>query len=275
MKLKRPQPISRCLRKLFALLLATLLAVASGTTLAAETGHSGGHSGGGHAGGPGTTHGGGHDLIGHDSDHGDAGSQGSRGMRRGKGAGRHASSDIHQGGHDSGRRVENTIFRGGRPVWAREGILEVELGRLNMGRVPTLVLARALDEAALRYDPETMSTFYGLDAESAATLLESDYANVVRLDSPQQNLALYRDVMMDFPQPLLSGLQPASQLDLAAIYLGSAADKAIPITEESVIAINRILGLVPLEANDQAVLALKADTVRIGLATGHGPDSGH
>ena len=81
--------------------------------------------------------------------------------------------------------------------------------------------------------------------------------------------------MMDFPQPLLPGLQPASQLDLAAIYLGSAADKAIPITAESVIAINRILGLVPMEANEQAALALKADTVRIGLATGHGHDSGH
>ena len=30
-----------------------------------------------------------------------------------------------------------------------------------------------------------------------------------------------------------------------------------------------------MEANDRAVLALKADTVRIGLATGHEPDSGH
>jgi len=275
MEPKRPQPISRCLRKLFALLFATLLVAASGISLAAEAGHSGGHSGGGHAGGPGATHGGGHDVIGHDSDHGDSGSHGSRGMRRGKGAGRHGASDIHQGGHDSGRRVENTIFRGGRPVWAQEGIPEVELGRLNMGRAPAFVLARALDEAALRYDPETMSTFYGLDAESAAALLGSDYPNVVRLDSPQQNLALYRDVMMDFPQPLLPGLQPASQLDLAAIYLGSASDKAIPITAESVIAINRILGLVPMEANEQAALALKADTVRIGLATGHGHDSGH
>ncbi len=273
MKIQRPRSAVRRPRW-HALLLSTLLALACGMALAAESGHSGGPSRG-HAGGQGGTHGGSHDVITHDSDHGDSATHGQRRMRRGKDAGGRAASDIHHGGHDSGRRVENTIFRGGRPVWAQEGIPEVELGRLNMGRAPAFVLARALDEAALRYDPETMATFYGLDAESAAALLESDYASVIRLDSPQQNLALYRDVMMDFPQPLLPGLQPASQLDLAAIYLGSAADKAIPITEESVIAINRILGLVPLDAGDQAALALKADTVRIGLATGHGPDSGH
>jgi len=262
-------------RPLAAVLFLALCAGNGVDAYAAESGHSGGHTGGpptarGHVGGRGG-HDDGHDTTTHDSDHGSKGRHG--GGRGGAVSGR--GGGIHGGGHDSGRRVESIIFRGGRPVWAREGIPEVELGRLNMGRAPRFVLDRALDEAASRFDPATMAAFYSLDAEAAAGLLERDYANVARLDSPQQNLALYRDVMMDFPQPLLPGIRPVSQLDLAAIYLGSAADKGIPVTEESVIAINRILGLVPLDDGARATLAAKADGVRIGLATGHGPEGAH
>jgi len=257
-------------RRFIGLLLATVLAAATTITMTAEAGHSGGYTSGGHSGGSASSHGGSHDAITHDSDHADAGRHPGK-----SGGGRGGATGIHQGGHDSGRRVEEIIFRGRRPVWAQEGIPQVELGRLNMGRAPEFVLARSLDEAALRYDPETMAAFYSLDAEAAAALLESDYANVLRIDSPQQNLALYRDVMMAYPDPLLPGITPPSQLDLAAIYLGSAADKSIPITQDSVIAINRILGLVPLDPDAQATLASKADSVRTGLATGHGPTAEH
>jgi len=96
--------------------------------LGAATGHDGGSD----------MHGGEHDVVTHDSDHGGGG----RGGMGGQGGG-------HEG---SGRRLEDTLSRGGRPVWAQEGIPEVELGRLNMARAPAHVLMRALDEAVLRFD---------------------------------------------------------------------------------------------------------------------------
>lgn len=256
-------------RRLVGLLLVALLAAGSAVAVAAEPGHGGGTSGGG------SSHDGGHDVIDHD-DHGDASDHGGGHGGRGQfGGGRGGATGIHRGGHDSGRRVEETIFRGGLPVWAREGLPEVELGRLNMGRAPAFVLARALDEALLRYDAASMAAFYSLDAEAAAAQLASDYTGTARIESPQQNLALYRDVMMAYPQPLLPGITPPSQLDLAAIFLGSAADKGIAITPDSVLAINRILGLVPLDTATQTALANKADSVRIGLASGHGPEGSH
>jgi hypothetical protein len=67
----------------------------------------------------------------------------------------------------------------------------------------------------------------------------------------------------------------ASQLDLAAIFLGSASDKTIPISEDTVIALNRILGLVELGSEDLSTLANKAETVRESILIGHGPTEDH
>jgi hypothetical protein len=55
-----------------------------------------------------------------------------------------------------------------------------------------------------------------------------------------------------------------------AIIPGSAADKTMPITENTVIALDRILGLVDLNDADRATLAGKADTVRAAILAGHG-----
>ncbi|KPK09786.1 MAG: hypothetical protein AMJ68_11215 [Acidithiobacillales bacterium SG8_45] len=64
-------------------------------------------------------------------------------------------------------------------------------------------------------------------------------------------------------------MAPATTYDLAAIFLGSASDKNIPITDDTIIAINRILGLVEMEAGDISVLAAKAETLRTAILTGH------
>jgi hypothetical protein len=68
-----------------------------------------------------------------------------------------------------------TRDRGKRPVWAQEGLPEVELGRLNAARAPDHVLTRALGEAhtALAADPQA------------------------GVHSPPQNLALYWARNMD------------------------------------------------------------------------------
>jgi len=234
---------------------------------AAETGHSGGHSG---------SHGGGHDTshTDHDSDHGDDHGSGHASGSRGRGG-----YGIHRGGHGQnvarggGKAVEDRIFSGRRPVWAQEGIPDVELGRLNVSRAPGQVLARAEAEALATYQVE-MATLYNLDAGQAADLLAGSFREVVRYDSPLQNLALYKD-LMTFGVTRLADVQPASQLDLAAIFLGSASDKSIPVSEDSVIALNRILGLLELSPDDRATMAAKAEVVREAILAGHGPDIGH
>lgn len=252
-------------------LLLTLLVGPSDSALAAEGGHadtghgsSGGHAGlpRGHQGGRGGSldHADGHD---HETD---AGTSHTGGKGRG---GDHASADHtpRAGRGGGGHAVVVRVFGGQRPVWAREGIPPVELGRLNVARAPDHVLERAELEALSRFSPQ-MTSLYKLDAATAADRLRSDYSGTLRIDSPLQNLALYKDIMV-FGRSQLPGVQ-ADQLELAAIFLGSAADKTMPITEDTVIALNRILGLVDLNDADRAALTGKADTVRAAILAGHG-----
>lgn len=238
------------------------LLISANTAKAAEGGHSGGHSGGGHSSGG---HSDGHDS-GHEDDSHAGHTPGSKGKGRGH-SGRQGGSghDVARGG---GKAVENSIFRERRPVWAREGIPEVELGRLNVSRAPGHVLARAEAEALLNYSEE-MAALYNISADEAASLLQTNYRDIARFDSPLQNLALYKDLII-FGQSQLSGINPRSQIDLAAIFLGSASDKNIPVTEDTVIAVNRILGLIELAPDDRASLVSKADQVRSAILTGHG-----
>ena len=238
---------------------------------AAEPGHGGGHSGD-HSGG----RGGGHDA--HGDDHGDDhGSDHAVGVKGADNRGRRHGGANHDAARGGGKAVEDKVLRGRRPVWAREGIPEVELGRLNVSRAPGHVLGRAEGEALASYQPG-MRALYGLDAEQAAALLASSFSEVARYDSPLQNLALYKDVMTFGDTQLRSldpDLVPASQLDLAAIFLGSASDKTVPISEDTVTAVNRILGLVEMDPDERALLAGKAETVRQAILAGHGPVEAH
>ena len=228
---------------------------------AEESGHSSSHTGG-HSGG-----GGGHSSgdSGHDDTGGHAGGKGQKGWR----GGRSQSVDTVRGG----KAVEDQVLRGGGKPWAREGIPEVELGRLNVGRAPAHVLARA-EQEALATHSETMAALYNLSAEQAAALLQTQFDDVERFHSPLQNLALYKDIMT-FGTTQLPGVNPATQLDLAAIFLGSASDKTVPISEDTVTAINAILGLMEMKAGDRATLATKAEIVREAILVGHGDEPAH
>jgi len=246
-------------------ILATALSLAgyTSTTFAAESGssHTGGHGGSSHTGG----HSGGHDS-GHEEGEHEEGSGHTGGPKRyGSYIGHGPDNDV---GRDIGRSVEDRIFHsGGPPVWAREGIPEVELGRLNVGRAPGFVLARAEDKALEEFN-QNMAALYNLTAEQAAALLHTNYDESERIHSPVQNLALYKDVMI-FGKTQLPGVNPASIYDLAAIFLGSASDKNIPITNDTIIAINRILGLVEMSESDITTLATKAEAVRVSILAGH------
>lgn len=274
--------------------------VSASSAFAEEGGSSGGQGGKGYRGGRGEKGGsGGHESESADGvdvdeshDHEDGEDHGSKGKGRG-GSGGHAEGE--DGGHDdeghdeggehggkggsaaaSGRGGNASrdsesaeTSHGGKPVWAQEGIPEVELGRLNVVRAPGNVLDHAVDEALSSFTSD-QAAVYNLTAEEFANLVATDYDNVTRIDSPLENLGLYRDLLNSGAVP--PGVTPATTLDLAAIYFGSASDKTIPVTADRVLAINTILGVPALSEADTQVLASKADAVRAGILTGHGDE---
>ncbi|WP_305906901.1 hypothetical protein Q9L42_018605 [Methylomarinum sp. Ch1-1] len=177
----------------------------------------------------------------HGSDHG--GGHGSAG--RGHAGGGHSGGDHgrgRQGNYDPGRErghgggakaVENTVLKsGGRPVWAQEGLPEVELGRLNAARAPAHVLQKALGKAHEE--------------------LESNPTGEIH--APLQNIALYKEAVTQ------------GDLSKAARYLGFAAEKRMPINAEMVEALNIILGV---SVPDNQAMADMADQVRQGILEAH------
>ena len=71
---------------------------------------------------------------------------------------------------------------------------------------------------------------------------------------------------------LLAVLQAASgqTADLVGIFLGSASDKTIPVTNDTVTAIYTILKLPALTPEQTATIAADAEAVRLAILAGHG-----
>ncbi|MDH5428519.1 MAG: hypothetical protein OEZ57_10440 [Nitrospirota bacterium] len=203
-------------------------------------GHSGAHGGsGGHSGGKRGGHSGGGGESGHSS--------GGKGGQGGKGGG---LRDIYiPGSHGSGSQMlEAEVFRSpggheseisstegegrpdqkgrkgnsssrGKPPWAGGAIPEdVELGRLNVARAPDHVLEKARVEVYATYDRDGNGVI-----DQPEDLRE--------VDSPLANLALYKEAL----------LEGKWSLDQAAMFLGKASDKNLPLSGESVEALNLIL----------------------------------
>ncbi len=204
----------------------------------------GGNQGGGHDGGHDSGHDGGHD-DGHDDTH-DTG---------------------HDGAGPGGSGNQGGQGGSGRPVWAQEGIPDVELGRLNVVRSPTQVLDRAYAEAIATFTP-SMASFYSLTLDQMIAELSLNWDDVEIIDSPLQNLALFRQGLTG-PSALLSMGVANSNDTIMAAFLGTAADKNLPISPETAYAIAMILGqtLTPDQASD---LATDAERIRIAILAGHG-----
>jgi hypothetical protein len=157
---------------------------------------------------------------------------------------------------------------GGKPAWAQEGIPEVELGRLSVARSPDKVLARALDEVISNWDP-AMASLYNMSAADFADYVAANWDSITIVDSPLQNLAML-EALLDGSLDLSSmGITPYSTTDLAAIFLGVASDKNVPISTDTVIAINVIMDL-GLDSAEIQSIATKAEDVRDGVLEGHG-----
>ena len=243
---------------------------ASGQSGSGEEGHSGsgeeGHSGSGEDEGEGKK---GPKYMGGrsgstEAGHGGSGEEGhsSSGEDEGEGKGSQGK------GGGSGQKP-TADSQGGKPVWAQEGIPEVELGRLSVVRAPSQVIQKAEAEAIASFDPTKSAALYSMTAEAFAAHVKANYDTVVRIDSPLENLGLYKDFLVE-SKTALPGVTPASKLDLAAIFLGSASDKTIAVTADTVTAVTKILGLPDFTAAETAALAAKADAVRAAIEEGHG-----
>lgn len=157
--------------------------------------------------------------------------------------------------------------QGGKPVWAQEGIPEVELGRLNVARSPDRILAKAVEEEVSNLTPETIA-FYSLSLDAMITALSTDFDNVSMIDSPVANLGLLKDVLDGTSVLTAEGVENEPDI-LAAVFLGSASDKTVEITKDTADATVTILGYDLSDAQAEA-LAIDAEAIRTAILEGHG-----
>ena len=237
-------------------------------------GAAGGRGGQGYRGGQGTagpgstTHGGGHgedeeSSHGGEDSHSDGDHADESHTDEGKRGPQYMGGSAASGPDGSGGGTS-----GGRPAWAAEGIPEVELGRLNVSRSPSQVLERAFTEVTTNFDPAASASLYSQTAENFSNYVATHWDTVTIVDLPLQNLGLFRDLLAN-GQTQLPSVVPASKVDLAAIFLGTASDKTLPITRDTVVAVTRILD-VPATESEITAIAAKSEIVRQGVLTGHG-----
>ncbi|MBI1416072.1 MAG: hypothetical protein GC146_02510 [Limimaricola sp.] len=196
-------------------------------------------------------------------EHSDSGSEeGGKGPMAGQGG---PGEDSDGKGPQAGAQGDNG---GGKPIWAQEGIPEVELGRLNVARSPGAVLDRAYEEALASLTPE-MASFYSLSEDDMIMQLSTAFDTVSYIDSPLQNLALLKDAL-DGSSVLntVPGISNNTDL-LQAVFLGTASDKTVPISPDTVTAVTTILGT-PVTGAAAVALAIEAEKIRIAILAGHG-----
>lgn len=155
---------------------------------------------------------------------------------------------------------------GGMPPWASEGIPEVELGRLSVARSPDHVLDRAYDEAMLSI--AEMADFYNMSIEDMITELSLNWDDITIIDSPLQNLAIFRDALDGGIDLSAYGITNDA-FTIMAVTLGVASDKNVPITPDTAYAISVIFEM-PMTEAEATALAAAAESIRIAVLAGHG-----
>ncbi len=210
------------------------------------------------------------------SDQGQMGSSGQKGAIGGKGSGQGGpSSDSDAQGPRYGGGANSNRPEGsrGKPSWSQDALpADVELGRLSVARAPAHVLDKSLAEALSTMDYslyQLTSLTDILNAIKTGTLPSG--ASFVRVDSPLENLALYKDILVDGKigdGSKITVTQSNTEL-LLAVFLGSASDKEIPITADTVTAVNTILKLTLPSYISAADLAAEADQVRQDILAVH------
>lgn len=197
---------------------------------------------------------------------GEGGNQG--GAEGGQGAGQGGPSEDSEG---KGPKAGSSADNGGKPVWAQEGIPEVELGRLNVARSPEKVLNQAFEEAMSSVSAE-IAAFYNLSIEDMVQQLTFNFDNVTYIDSPLQNLALLKDALLDGTSALSTKGVTTDADTLIAVFLATASDKAgdgpTPLVVE---AVTTILGNeIAADTARAEAIAAEAYTVWVAIVAGHG-----
>jgi hypothetical protein len=127
-------------------------------------------------------------------------------------------------------------------------------------------LNQALAEAIASLTPE-MIAYYNMSYDELIAELSLNFEEVTVIDSPLQNLALLEDLLKD---GTLSGAGVTSDDTLlAAMLLGAASDKTLPISVNTVVAVTTILGT-PVTGTAAEELASLAEDIRIAILAGHG-----
>ena len=178
--------------------------------------------------------------------------------------------------------------QGGKPVWAQEGVpSDLELGRLSVVRAPGQVIDRQTAEALSTLQPAFYNQVIAI-ADNATLTLEQKVAalqalvklsftdtTLVRIDSPLQNLGLYKDLMVDGKIVASTATYDTTSsatraLLLAAVFIGSASDKTITVSTATVDAINKIMALTLPTGLSATDVAGVAEAVRVAIAEAHG-----
>lgn len=187
------------------------------------------------------------------------------GSKGGDGQGQGGPGDDSEG---QGPKAGSGGTQGGKPVWAQEGIPEVELGRLNVARSPDSVLQRAYDEAVATLTPE-MVAFYNLSTAEMIEQLTFNFDNVAYIDSPLQNLALLKEAL-DGSSVLATKGVTTDATTLMAIFLAVASDKEGEGPTALVVeAVTTILGT-PITGAAADALADEAHDIWVSVVAGHG-----
>ena len=178
--------------------------------------------------------------------------------------------------------------QGGKPVWAQEGIpSDLELGRLSVVRAPAHVIDQSLATALAELKPAfydavvAIANTPSLSTEQKLTALQTlikdnfESTTLVRIDSPLENLGLYKDLLTDAKIVASAATYDTSsnlnaELLLAAVFVGSASDKTIPVSTATVDAINKILQLTLPSGITSEQLGIAAEAVRQAIAEAHG-----
>jgi len=129
-------------------------------------------------------------------------------------------------------------------------VVEVELGRTNVGRSPTRVLdTRASEVVTMLNDADAVS----LDAAGRLVVTTDGVAKTI--DSPLENLAIYVALLTqgtipgvtDLPgeefDTLVDGKFTAADLTSAASFLAASTDKSSPLSVDEIAYLDRILDI--------------------------------
>lgn len=211
------------------------------------------------------------------SDQGQMGNSGQKGAIGGKGSGQggpSGDSDAQGPRYGGGANSNRPSGSHGKPSWSQDALPEgVELGRLSVARAPAHVLDKSLAEALSTMDPSLYNLTSLADILTAIKTgtLPNSTTTFVRVDSPLENLALYKDILVDgkIGDGSKITVSPSNTEMLLAVFLGSASDKEIPITADTVTAVNTILKLTLPSNISAADLAAEADQVRQDILAVH------